>query len=264
MNIHSDIGLLLYDYLQNELAPEERKQVEDHLARCSLCRDEMNHLENVITALPVSVHPGDELPAEYWKNFFPAVERRLQLEERRKRFQPFSIELAIHMLTFGRRYIAVLGSALACVIFSIVVWKSTPTPPSEEEQSPIVESPVQAEPASYRMHDYFQKSKILLVGLANMRTDESQDIDLSAEQKTSRELIYEARYLRHQPLDSRSAKLIDDLQKIHIELANMKEHDDAPNIEILRTGIHRKNLLFKTRMAENLFDSSAVSQVHQF
>ena len=116
--------------------------------------------------------------------------------------------------------------------------------------------PLQAIPADYRMGDYFRKSKVLLVGITHMKTEDDQPIDLSKESKMSQELLEDARYLKNQPLDIRSAKLIDDLQKILIELANIKEQNGLPNVEIIRGGIHRQNLLFKIRMAEALCDST--------
>jgi hypothetical protein len=96
---------------------------------------------------------------------------------------------------------------------------------------------------------------MLFVGLTNMKLHDDENIDLSAERKVSRQLIHEARYLKTQPIDERSAQLIGDLEKILIELANMKEENDISNVEIIRGGIHQENLLFKIRMAESLYDS---------
>ena len=89
-----------------------------------------------------------------------------------------------------------------------------------------------------------------------MKLNENQQVDLSAERKYSRALLQEARYLKNQPMDNRSAKLIGDLEKILIQLANAKDQGDAPDVEIIRGGIHQENLLFKIRVAESVFDSS--------
>jgi hypothetical protein len=116
------------------------------------------------------------------------------------------------------------------------------------EGQPIV--PVQ------RAGQYFRKSKMLLVGLTNMKTDLAEPPDFSSEQRLSRDLIHEARYLKQQPLDSRSRRLVSDLEKILIEVENIKGHDDLPDVEIIRSGIHQENLLFKIRMAEAMLDSA--------
>jgi len=89
-------------------------------------------------------------------------------------------------------------------------------------------------------------------------------VDLSSERKVSRDLIEEARYLQSQPLDRRSERLIGDMEKILIELANMKEQNELPNVEMIRGGIHQENLLFKIRMAESLYDTTAAIQGSNF
>jgi hypothetical protein len=75
--------------------------------------------------------------------------------------------------------------------------------------------------------------------------------------------VHEARYLRNQPLDARSAELVGDLEKIMIELANLEEEHDLPNVELIRTGIRRENLLFKIRMAENLLEAGVIERTRQ-
>ena len=85
--------------------------------------------------------------------------------------------------------------------------------------------------------------------------------DVSVEQEKSRELIHEARYLKNQPLDPRSQRLIEDLEKILIELANMKQEGNAPNVEIIRGGLHQENLLFKIRMEEQTFNTHPENSV---
>src|SRR5258708_35821753 len=113
------------------------------------------------------------------------------------------------------------------------------------------------------MHQYFRRSKILLIGLANIHQDQQGEVDLTADRRTSRSLVQEARYLEDQPLDHRSARLIGDLQKILIELANTKGRNGMPEVQILQGGIHRENLLFKIRMAETMFDSTQFANVKE-
>ncbi len=105
------------------------------------------------------------------------------------------------------------------------------------------------------MGQYLRRSKVLLVGLSNLKTADGSPVDLSVERTVSRELIREARNLGEEHLDPRSVLLLRDLQKILIELANMEQQSDLPNVEIIRSGIEQENLLFKIRMAEATRDS---------
>ncbi len=110
--------------------------------------------------------------------------------------------------------------------------------------------------AAERMSEYLRKSRTLFVGIVNMKTDPSSPLDLSAEQQLSRSLVHEARYLKQRMLGSRSAKLVNDMEKILIELANLESANDLPNVELIRGGIAQENLLFKIRMAEATLDTA--------
>ena len=101
-----------------------------------------------------------------------------------------------------------------------------------------------------------KKSRVLLVGVSNMRTDGESPIDLSIERRQSRELVHVSRDLKTHALDARSAKLVGDLEKILIELANSDEKHDVPDVEIIRSGIRHNNLLFKIRMTESALASA--------
>jgi hypothetical protein len=101
------------------------------------------------------------------------------------------------------------------------------------------------------VRDYFERSRTLLIGVANIPAADGDKIDLSVERTAARGLVRQARYLGDKPLDSRSQELIRELERVLIELANMEEQADVPEVEMIRTGMHQQNLLFKIRMAEN-------------
>jgi len=101
-----------------------------------------------------------------------------------------------------------------------------------------------------RLSDYFRKSKTLLVGVSNTAPAKGEELDLDAERQTSRSLLREARYLRSGPVDPQASRLIDDLDRILIGLANGEAAASGPDVRMLRGGIERGNLLFKLRMQE--------------
>lgn len=151
-----------------------------------------------------------------------------------------------------------VGGAVAVALAAVIFWK--PPHASEPVVPAVTESaPDQTNATRVRMEQYLRKSKVLLIGLTNADPGESSSIDLSAERQASRQLMHEARYLETQPIDPRSARLIDALDKILIELANMKEHENLPDVEVIRTGIHHENLLFKIRMAESIYDTAGTA-----
>ncbi len=267
MTTHSRVRRILYEYLRDELSKDDRESAEAHLHECRKCAKDLEELRSLVD---VPLHhlraAAEERGAEYWRNFPTEVERRIHSPGPAKTnsFREEWEALVSWLLMRNRSFVAA-GGAIAVIIVVVLVWKPfshtdvkevaqparhMETEPAESPSSPDV---VQADE---RVGQYFRKSRALLVGLTNMKLDDEQSLDLSTEQTVSRELVHEARYLKSQPIDMRSARLIGDLERILIELANLKEEHDIPNVEIIRAGIHQENLLFKIRMAETRFDSS--------
>jgi hypothetical protein len=269
---HSRVRSLLYEYMRGELPRDEMTGIRDHLDSCGRCAREADEIRAAIGLTEGRISaPSDQRPAEYWDNFAGAVERRIQTGATHTGRATVSVFDAVAgFFRFRPAPVAVLGGALALGVCVLVLLRSfhgpdaqSTSPAGMEEKTVqpaysagVEDRPVQVLPVDARIGDYFRKMKVLLVGITHLKSDEEHPVDLSSESKVSRELLDQARYLKNQPLDIRSAKLIDDLQKILIQLANTRGEDGRPNVEIIRNGIHRENLLFKIRMAEALCDSS--------
>ncbi len=258
---HSTIQTLLYDYLHNELAENERLSVEHHLASCTRCANDLAALQKTLTLLPApSSSPSAARQDAYWKALSLAIEEEIALTQKTES-RPFAdlFERVLAFFTLRPGYGFAIGTGLTVAIIALVLIGIEP------EQSPVHTAHVLSaadssivlarQETDQRVSHYFRKSRTLLVGLANL-SEEDGNPDLRAEQKLSRKLVREARYLKHQPLDGRSAKLVADLEKILIELANLEEGNDLPNVELIRSGIRQENLLFKIRMAEEAFDTT--------
>jgi uncharacterized protein YijF (DUF1287 family) len=145
---------------------------------------------------------------------------------------------------------------LALATLALVVWyRPTPEAPQMLPEDLRTHS-MSVESDSGRMTQYLRRSRALLVGITNVKMDARRSYDLEVERVASRSLAREARVLKQQPLDARSARLVNDLARIQIELANLKESDARPNLEIIRSGIEQENLLFKIRMAESAYHSA--------
>lgn len=256
MNKHSDILSQLYDYLRNETSPEDSSKLESHLASCQSCAEELEELESFLDVSSSNPHePCNERTQEYWNNFEFDVKRRIQSLEIKKQKSPLSVWAKINsFFIFHKRPAIAYSSVFVIMILAMVVWRLNIPPKGAEviEQQPVqfteVDSP------GDKVEEYFRKSKTLLVGITNMDIEKDKPIDLSTERKVSRELVHQARYLQRQPMDVHSAILVNDLEKILIELANMKDEHGLRNVEIIQGGIHKENLLFKIRMAESMYE----------
>ncbi|MBX2992872.1 MAG: zf-HC2 domain-containing protein [Bacteroidetes bacterium] len=263
---HSAIQNLLYDFVQNELNESDRKTVEQHLSSCTRCSNELSELRKTLAILPRPASQPEEIRDEaFWQSLAVNIEREIRLQRVPKRDRVTSfIEQVRSFFALRPAYAFSAGAALAGIVAAVILFR-----PQDEssmlvtEKNTLPEETLMMPTASesqQRISDYFRKSKVLLVGLANLKTEDEQNIDLSNERTVSRSLVHEARFLQQQPLDGRSARLIRDLEKIMIELANLEETTDLPNVELIRSGIRQENLLFKIRMAAASYDTNQTSQ----
>jgi hypothetical protein len=257
VNRHTSIRLQLYDYATDHLSGPERTVVERHLAACPECKDALQQLTSTLTILSRGrTDPSEERPPEFWSQFAATVDLATR-ETTKRRFHPFSglVERVRTAFFFEPEFAYGLAGAALLLVVGITYWYLK-SPERQPGETFTAAQPVVNEQSDERMAQYFRKSKALLVGLANLKTTQGRPVDLTDEQALSRELISEARELRVRDLDPRSTRLINKLERILIEVANIENHQDIPNVEIIRSGIRQENLLFKIRMAEASYDTS--------
>ncbi|HSQ77169.1 MAG TPA: zf-HC2 domain-containing protein [Bacteroidota bacterium] len=266
MNAHTETQLTLYDYLRGELDENDRASVESHLAECAACREECAEMREALESLPPRLQqPSDALPDAFWKAMLDGVDQTIAEKSDRPGLQQrisvwrgqvadwLTMAVVPHRrLVLGVVSIAIVATS-AFVTWSLLrqsperpVLAASPAGAASTEPGPAPTPPA----AETRMDSYLRKSRMLLVGLTNMPDVEGQPVDLSVERKTSRELADEARALKQQTLDDRSLDLINELETIQIELANMESRNEMPTMALVRSGIERENRLFKIRIQE--------------
>ena len=250
---------LLYEFHRGELPEDERRRVEQHLASCERCATSAKEVQELVNAVPTSsAKPSEALPEQFWNSFSYAVVSRIRSAERLEPVRKISFgEYLQSLLVYQRRVFTALAVGVAVVAvlvltrqFGVVENTELVTQAQSETETPTVQA---------RLGQYFRKSQILMVGLMNMKSENGDGLDLSIESAASRELLQEARFLSEQNMDERTKRLVTDLKKILIELANIEAMYDLPDIEILRAGIRQENLLFKLRMGEQGYDSGSQS-----
>lgn len=256
---HTKIRRLLFDHALNELPQQERATIEEHLRTCSSCAADLQRLTEALGLLKIPLTlPSDELPAEYWARFASTVDQKIDRSRKEVPALSFLESMGSFLLLRPARTAATMGALVLATIAFLLFPRQIPERDTASSEEPKVQG-LTLEAKDARMSDYLRRSKVLLVGLANMKTDDEGPVDLSAERAASRKLVLEARYLKQQPLDSRSSKLINDMDKIMIEVANMRDNVDKPDVDFIRGGIHQENLLFKIRMAENYYRTAGYS-----
>lgn len=269
MRAHRRIRLLLYDFTRGGLGPPAQDEVQRHLAGCASCRRELDGLRQILSHLPATPSdPAVDCPPDFWGELLDAVERQLPPP-------PVRMPWFMHFVAFidditgpVRRPSLALGAIALLVISGVVSWqllRHEPPPPVARTTVAQATAPpaVTSRSAHTRVQDYLRKSRILLVGIANMPTRKDEPLDLKPEREASRALVREARYLRQQDIDPRSERLMEDMEKVLITLSNIREQNEFPELAIIRGGIERENLLFKIRITETLYDRTTDAGQHE-
>lgn len=251
MNKHNDIQNNLYDYIRGELDQNRRKEIESHLSSCDRCYAEYQILKEGVRLFPApQTKPSAQKSDTYWHNFALAVEQRIQSGEKKRASANPLWETIESLFTYRKSYVATFAGGMAVVLLALILWPSTRLAQKEEQRLADGGPTTQTQLVSDELGNYLRKSKNLFVGITNIKAERGERVDLSVERSAARSLIQQARYLDQQTTDERAQQLIQVLEKILIELANMEERVGLPDVELLRTGIRQENMLFKIRMAE--------------
>ncbi len=257
MSVHADICNQLYEYLRGELSAEESQRLSDHLERCIQCRAACDAVRDTLQILPATdTDPASTLPRAFWLEVLQEVEHRITPH-------PASVPPSGRLEAWlrarhapGRRLVLGFASLVLVAVSALITWQVLrhDAPSQLAETQAERQDTVQTAGASpdLRLQQYLQKSRILLTGVTHLPVRDDIPVDFSIERRASRELVSESRFLKQRFYDDRSVRLIDDMQKVLIELANADEHVPSTNLALVREGIERENLLFRLRIAESV------------
>lgn len=250
---HREVRNLLYDYLQTEIDPLLKEDIERHLAHCEGCTRDLGAVKTILNALPQETD-GKELAMEQsdWDALHASIMRRVQRAVEQPRRYPWTERASGLRAALSRpRYAIAAGVAIA--LLGLLWFLRTPVADHAPAPREMVQAPVQ-DPVE--LGRYFRKSRALLTGLSNLEPPAGAPIDLSVERKVSRELMIEGRSLRGLKLDQRSDRLIGELDKIMQQVSSAPEGVRTPDIQVIRNDIRGQNLLVKLRVAETSYAGS--------
>jgi hypothetical protein len=260
MMAHRRIRLLLYDFARGGLESTAHDEVRRHLAGCTSCRGELDGLRRTLSHLPeVHADPAADCPPEFWQELLDAVDHQLPPPAVRTPWSVRCMAFIDHIAGPAGRPSLAFGAVILLAVSAVTTWQlfRHETPPSVARPAvtrTTAPPAVTTRTADTRVRNYMRKSRILLVGIANMPAGKDGPVDLKPEREASRALVREARYLRQQDIDPRSERVMEDMEKILIKLSNSREQTGFPELAIIRGGIERENLLFKVRITETLYD----------
>lgn len=225
---------LILRYYGEAAAPAE---LESHLADCQACREAEEALRVTLAAADGLRVPerGEGYGAEVWARLAP----RLHEDARPKR----------PLLRFPTRrgVLAFLATAAALVAAFQAGrrWPQALPEPSER----IASGPVRERVLLVAVGDHLRRSQMVLVELVNAKDEGS--LDVSTEQEQARNLVADSRLYRSTAASAGEAgvaSVLDDLERVLVEIANGPSTLSSRELQELRTRIESKGILFKVKV----------------
>jgi anti-sigma factor RsiW len=252
MDTHlSEDELILHYYGETERADKAR--VDSHLGSCAECQSAKEKLQSVM-ALVDSVAPV-EAPIGFERIAWARLEPHLEVQG----VSPVRRSAGkIYDLVFGKSareggwfpQWALAGGVAALVLAAFVAGRfsgggSVVTTPN----AGVVASVEPERVLQTAVDDHLDRTQMMLVELANADAD-GADV-LAGEQARAGDLVAANRVIRASALQSGDAQIVDildDLERVLLEVANAPANATSNDLTDLQSRITREDLLFRLRV----------------
>jgi len=226
MNHLNEEQLVLYYYGERESAG-----VEEHLDVCDSCRDTYHALQRVLNS--VDSLPVPDRPADYEAQVWRAVER--QLPRRR-----------VAMKWFAWKPLATAAAMAVLVVAAFLAGRNWRKPGSQ-----IADAQVRERVLLVAVGDHLERSQMVLVELANAGAPEHGSLDISFEQHAAEDLLESNRLYRQTAAsagDTATASLLDELERVLLQIAHSPSAMSEKQLEELRKEIEDRGILLKVKV----------------
>jgi hypothetical protein len=217
---------------------EQRAVISEHLAACEECRGEFERIEAVLAALdtlPVP-DPGADYGRRVWQEIAP------RLAERPGRWWHVWLE---------PRRLSAAGAVVALIIAAFVAGRITKRGnPSDNVAN---KEQVRERVLVVAVGGHLGRSEMMLMELSNAGPKDSKQmqVNISAEQRRAEDLLEENRLYRQTALqegDAGLASVLDELERVLLDVAHSPEEVTPGQLEAIRKKIEARGILFKVRV----------------
>ncbi len=237
---------LMREWMAGTLDAPGREALERHAAACSACREEWRGLREVV--MGAEWKPTPDPGPEYWDRYWDRLQARLASgapEEKGSRPAAFGRRPLLRWLAFP-------SAAAALVVAGILIGRWSLHPP--KPAGPALAAVVPPSDLEIRTGRYLDRSKRILLALVNdVPADKDvYGLDLPGRKSASRALLREAADLRGDLAKAkkrRLERLVSDLQTILMQIANLKAEAGLDDVDIIRSGIEGRDLIFQINLA---------------
>ena len=248
----------MVDALYDDLDDDQKTRLHTHLQSCPDCAQLYQQVTETIHVM--NARETLERDEVFWTSYSERLAARLEsLESEGKpclRQMSFFQRLAWHAPP-GLRVGAIAALVLVGVFLGKWIWTED-RPPGPVPQA-IVPTSRQADASLVspedRAQSYLQKSKVLLLALANFdpQTDDAATLNLQNQTRISEVLVREAVYLKStlsDPTETRLRELVSDLEIILLQIANLEDEYDLEAVEMIQKGVNKQGVLFRIDLSK--------------
>ncbi len=208
----------------------EPGDIDIHLADCPACRDQYRKLQQVLNVVDI---PVPERDSSYEERVWNRLAGRLGRGQRLSWWVP-------------RRWAAVAAvTGLTAVAFLAGRY----SPVRETPKTIVTQQPVRERVLVVALGDHLERSQMILVELVN--SPAKVKVDVSDEQSLAEDLLSSNRLYRQTALaagETTVAGVLEDLERVLVELVHSPSTMSAAQIRELRERIESQGLIFKMRI----------------
>ena len=255
----SSIEHLMVDALFGDLDAEKEQQLSSHLNEHPECAQLFAEMKST---LEVTKKVPEVLPKEpYWSGFQQRLNDRITAEQQQKAridLKEWGMALRRLFAPTGHSRFALpyqLGLATVLVVIGVLIGRfglsGSSTTPSLTTN--VDSTAIKAMQVAEQTESYLNRSSILLLGLVNHDT-ESEGLTIpnfDRKREAANTLVDDAAILKASLKRSEEAQLymlIEELEKVLLQIANLEMQEDVPGIEMIQEGIEGRALLLKINL----------------
>ena len=225
--------LILYCY--RDLS--ETASVEVHLAQCEQCRRQHEHFRATLDAVTTSTLPerSESYGAEVWARLRPRLERPPRFD---------------WMALLQPRRLVALGTVAALLVVAFVAGRFWPRPEVSPPQA--ISARAQDRIFLLAVGEHLDRSQGVLLELLNTPSDGT--VNIAAEQQRAEDLVAANRIYRQTATRAGEpgiANVLDDLERVLLEIARGPSELSAADLEGIRQRIENQGILFKVRVTDS-------------
>jgi hypothetical protein len=226
----SEEQLVLHYYGEETMSGVDAPTVDRHLAECSQCRSAYHSLQLVLNTVDGAPVPerGPEYGAQVWQRIESKTRRRFWMGWLQPRWWVL---------------VPTAATMLALAFFAGRISK-------QPQQPAVAGNQVRERILLVAVGDHLDRSQMVLAELSNA-PDGKGKIDISDQQQLAEELLDDNRLYRqaaHRSGDNAVAGVLDDLERVLLEIAHSPSEMTNQQLEQLRQEIRERGLLFKVRV----------------